>query len=207
MKVINIIGNGPSAGLYLNKERQGMNYVCNLPPFGLNRVKYHFMVDFKMMKAITEGSVTVPGEWILGARPQLWMRKYHSVYLKHAHQIKEFYTDIPSYANNHTDFNCGHLATYYALKKGGATSIHMFGFDSMFKMELRSSTDTYLVSDRSDENNKRLTGNWRPIWEKMFKEHKDVKFFLHYHDDNITFDIPSNVSIVTYARKNKSKKS
>ena len=44
-----------------------------------------------------------------------------------------------------------------------ATEVHIYGFDSIFEMDLTSWTDTILGSDRSTENTVRLSNNWRPI--------------------------------------------
>ena len=58
-KVAHIIGNGDNASLY--KPSVGLKITCNLPPFAVENVYTTCMVDFKMMKAIEEGSVIVPG--------------------------------------------------------------------------------------------------------------------------------------------------
>lgn len=200
-KVTHIIGNGPSAGLTYNPAVKGTKYTCNLPPFGVPDAKATFMVDFKMMKAIHAGELQVPGEWIVGFRPKKWCEMQPSFYLKHAPQIKEFYLDKPEYAETYTDFNCGHMAVYYAAKKLKSDEIHMYGFDSIFDFDLRSCTDFYLNSDRSNMNNARLSGNWRPIWSKMFREFTDTKFVLYYKHDNIKFEIPDNVELKVITKK------
>ena len=87
-----------------------------------------------------------------------------------AHQIKEFYTKIPKYAPNYTDFNCGHMAVYYAAEKLKATEINMWGFDAIFDFNMRSYTDLVISSDRGNLNNNRLINNWRPIWMNMFRD-------------------------------------
>ena len=73
-KVAHIIGNGDNASLY--KPSVGLKITCNLPPFAVENVYTTCMVDFKMMKAIEEGSVIVPGEWVLGARPKKYMEMH-----------------------------------------------------------------------------------------------------------------------------------
>jgi hypothetical protein len=196
MKPIHIVGNGKSAALYNYKQREGTTYTCNLPPFSISHAKATFMVDFKMMKAIHSGSVQVPGDWVVGARPKKYTEMNPDFYLKYAPQIKEFYLDIPKYAGNYTNFNCGHMATYYCASKLGAQDIHMYGFDSIFGPELHSCTDFYLRSDRSVENSVRLAGNWRPIWEHMFNQFKNTTFHLHYFKQNDLIHFPNNVNVV-----------
>lgn len=192
-----MIGNGKSAGLYeKNKKIGGLKYTCNLPPFEIQGVRATFMVDFKMMKAIASGSVIVPGTWILGARPKKWCEMQPGFYMKYAKQIAGFYLELPPYVKNYTDFNCGHMGTHYIAKKHSPEQIHMYGFDSMFGPELFSSTDLYLMSDRSEQNNYRLKNNWRPIWSNLFKEFPKTEFVLHHFHNSIQIpEVPENVTI------------
>lgn len=196
-KVVHIIGNGKSATMYNSEERTGTVYTCNLPPFSVPEAKATFMVDFKMMKAITEGSVNVPGQWILGYRPKKWTEMNSGFYIKHATQIKEFYLEKPSYVNNYTDFNCGHVAVHYAAFKLKADEIHMYGFNSIFEADLTSCTDLFLSSDRGVANNVRLNNNWRPIWGNMFKEFSSTKFKIYHNHNKIKVKMPGNVEVVT----------
>ena len=112
--------------------------------------------------------------------------------------IKEFYTELPEDVANDTDFNCGHMAVHYAANKVKAEEVHMYGFDSLFDFNLRSYTDLFLNSDRGNANNIRLTNNWRPVWENMFKEFPNTKFVLHHKHNAIKVEVGDNVDIVTY---------
>ena len=91
-RTVHIIGNGDHAGYFWNEPRHGMKLTCNVPPFTPPQVYATIMVDFKMMKAIHEGSVTVGGEWIIGMRPKIYMGNNPTFHLKYSHHIKEFYT-------------------------------------------------------------------------------------------------------------------
>ena len=155
MKVVHVVGNGDQASLFHKKQRNGMKLTCNIPPWPVTGVYGTIMVDFKMMKAINEGSVTVGGEWIIGMRPKIYMGNNPSFHLKYSHHIKEFYTELPKYVANYTDFNCGHMAVHYAANKVKAEEIHMYGFDSIFDFNLRSTSDLFLNSDRGNNNNNR----------------------------------------------------
>lgn len=197
-KVAHIIGNGGSAQLYTPSK--GFKLTCNLPGFAVDNVYGTCIVDFKMINAIATGNVTVPGDWILGFRPKHFCQKNPNFHMKYARQIKEFFTDLPPYAENYTNFNCGHMATYYALRRLGCDEIHMYGFDSMFNLDLRSASDFYLISDREASNNLRLTNLWRPIWQQMFAEFNNTKFIIHYKNDLIKFDVPKNVEIAVHAK-------
>ena len=195
-RVAQVIGNGDNATMY--KPAKGLKITCNLPPFPVEGAYTTCIVDFKMCKAITEGSVVVPGDWVMGFRPKHWYdNNMGNFKMRFGHQIKEFYLDLPDYARNYTDFNCGHMATHYTANKLKANEIHLYGFDSLFDMNLRSCTDFYLNSDREAANNVRLNSNWRPIWQGIFNEFKDVHFVLHHKHNNIKFDVPENVSFVT----------
>ena len=202
-KVVHVIGNGDAVSIFQNKKREGMKVTCNLPPFPVEDAYCTFMVDFKIMNAITIGELDVPGEWIVGARPKVWMDKHPTFFIKRAHQIKEFYTVLPKYAKNYTDFNCGHMAVHYAANKVKADEIHMYGFDSIFDFNLRSCSDFYLNSDRGNANTIRLANNWRPVWSNMFKEFPNTKFIMHHIHDAVKFPIPDNVSVKTYETKAK----
>lgn len=196
--VAHVIGNGDFASMYTPSK--GYKITCNVPPFEVNNVYASCIVDYKMMRAMHEGSVTVPGQWVLGSRPKHYMESNPAFYMKHAARIKEFYTVLPRYAGNYTNFNCGHMAVHYSANKLQCDEIHMYGFTSIFDFDLRSSTDFVLNSDRSSVNNARLTNNWRPIWQHMFAEFKNTKFILYHKHSQIKFDIPSNVEIVTNNR-------
>jgi len=199
-RVVHVIGNGDSCHLYEKNKRTGLKLTCNIAPFPVQDVYASCIVDFKMMKSITFGEIDVPGEWILGFRPKIWMDKNPAFYMKRAGQIKEFFLQKPDYVKNYTDFNCGHMATYYAIKRLKAEEINLFGFDSIFDMNLRSTSDFYQSSSRDPNNNVRLNTNWRPIWENMFSEFNDIKFILHHFHKDIKIKIGQNVEIVSYGK-------
>ena len=150
-----------------------------------------------MMKALTKGELQLPGDWILGKRPKIWMEKHPQFHMLMAPQIKEFYLQLPPYAGNYTNFNCGHMATHYAATRHRPDEIHMYGFDSIFDHNMRSYTDTVLSSDRTDVNNYRLLDIWRPIWTGLFNEFKDTKFVLYHKHPNPKVHTPPNVEFVT----------
>lgn len=197
-RVVQIIGNGPQASLYQKEDRKGLKMTCNLPPFQIEDVYATAIVDFKMMNAITKKEIDVPGEWVVGFRPKLWMQKHPGFYMERSHQIKEFYLTLPKYAANYTDFNCGHMCTHFSCNKFKPDEVNLYGFDSLFDMDLRSCTDYYLESPRDAGSNVRLNNNWRPIWQGIFKEFSNTKFILHHNHDNIKFKVPDNVFIKTY---------
>ena len=201
-RIVHIIGNGDHAGFFWNEPRPGMKLTCNVPPFTPPQVYATIMVDFKMMKAIHEGSVTVGGEWIIGMRPKIYMQNNPTFHLKYSRHIKEFYTELPKYVANYTDFNCGHMAVHYAANRVKAEEIHMYGFDSLFDFNLRSTSDLFLNSDRGNSNNNRLANNWRPVWENMFREFPNTKFVLYHKHNAIKCNLYKNMHIVTYTTMN-----
>ena len=200
-KVVHVIGNGDAVSIFQNKKREGMKVTCNLPPFPVEDAYCTFMVDFKIMNAITRGELDVPGEWIVGARPTVWMDKNPTVFIKRAHQIKECYTVLPKYAKNYTDFNCGHMAVHYVCNKLKADEVHMYGFDSIFDFNLRSISDLYLSSLRDPTHNNKLKTEWRPIWENMFKEFSNTQFRLYHTHHNIKIKLPDNAKTVVEEKK------
>jgi hypothetical protein len=202
-KVIHIIGNGDNAVMFDHKSK-GLRLVCNLPPFAVDKVYASVMVDFKMMAALTEGSLQLDAYWwVLGNRPKIWMDQKPGFYMKHANHIREFYLTVPKYCGPvgspqaATNFNCGHMATHYAANKLKGEEIHMYGFDSIFDHNMRSVTDLYLNSDRGDTNNYRLLNNWRPIWTNIFNEFPDTQFVLYHKHDKSKIKLPENVEVVT----------
>lgn len=195
-RVVHLIGNGDMAAMY--KPAKGIKITCNMPPFEVADVYGTVMVDFKMMKALAEGSIRLDAhDWILGWRPQKWMEVRPDFYMKYAKNIKEFYTVLPGYVANYTDFNCGHMAAHYSANRLKADEIHMYGFDSLFDLNMRSYTDLVLNSDRTETNNFRLTERWRPVWQGIFKEFSNTKFVLYHRHNDIKFPVPENVEIVT----------
>ena len=203
-KVFHVIGNGDKAHLYNKETRVGTKLLCNMPPFEINRNEVYAtcMVDFKMMAALTEGSIKLDQYmWVLGTRPKIWMEQKHAFYMKYAPNIREFYTTVPKYAGNATNFNCGHMAVHYAANRQKADEIHMYGFDTLFDFNMRSVTDVVLSSDRSQNNNYRLLNNWRPIWRDIFRQFPNTKFVLHHNHDNLKIPKLENVDIVVYNDK------
>ena len=204
MKVCHVIGNGDKAQYFKEKPRHGIKILCNMPPFEMDPSEVYAtcMVDFKMMQALTKGELALDQyEWVWGTRPRIWMYERSTFYLKYAHRVKEFYTDVPKYAGNATNFNCGHMAVHYAAKKHKADVIHMYGFDTIFDFNMRSYTDLMLMSDRSDNNNYRLLGNWRPVWMHLFNEFPNTEFVLHHNHDHLKIPKPDNVRVEVYKGK------
>ena len=207
---VNVLGNGDNAGIF-ERGTSGRLLVCNMPPFEIPRKEVYAtcMVDFKMMKALQEGHIKLDMyDWILGTRPKIWMEKQGTFYLKYSHLIKGFYPHVPEYAIGNgdprmaaTNFNCGHMAVHYACTKMRATEVHIYGFDSIFDMNLESFTDLLLESDRSTQNTVRLAGNWRPIWTHMFNEFPNVEFNLYHCHKNIKIQVGDNVKIHTKVHK------
>ena len=202
-RVVHVIGNGDTAQFYREEPRKGLKLTCNIPPFPVEDAYGTVMVDFKMMRALTKGELTLPGDWILGFRPKIWMEKQPEWYVKMSTQVKEFYLTLPKYCPNYTDFNCGHMATHYACTKFKPDVVHMWGFDSIFDMNLKSCSDFYLPSPRDENSNVRLNSNWRPVWDGIFKEFKDVKFVLHHKHDHIKIKKPDNVEVEVHSKKKK----
>ncbi len=195
-RIVHIIGNGDSHNFY--KPSKGFKLTCNLPPREIANVFATCIVDFKMCKAIDDGEVNLDSfEWVMGARPKKYMEMKPDFYMRNAPRIKEFYTVLPKYASNYTDFNCGHMATHYAANKLQADEIHLYGFDSMFDFNLISTTDFVLPSDRDAMNTQRLAENWRPITEGIFREFKQIQFVVYHQHDQAKINIPENVDVVT----------
>ena len=89
------------------------------------------------------------------------------------------------------------MATHYSANELNADEIHMYGFDSIFDFNLRSSTDMFLNSDRSLSNNNRLANNWRPVWENIFKEFPNTQFVLHHEHSDAKITLGENVEVRT----------
>lgn len=196
-RVVHIIGNGDHHTLY--KPAKGIKITCNQPPMDIANVYATCIVDFKMCAALTEGSVVIPGNWVMGYRPKLWYNKNQGNFkMRFGQQIREFYTVLPEYAENYTNLNCGHFAAHYSANRMRGEEIHMYGFDSIFDMNLRSTTDFVINSDREPTNNVRLNDRWRPIWQKMFAEFPQTKWVLHHKHDRLKFNPGKNVDIVVH---------
>lgn len=207
-KVIHILGNGDKAHLYSKEKREGMKLLCNMPPFEIDRNEVYatVMVDFKMMMALTEGSIKLDAyQWVLGTRPRQWMYERSLFYMKYAQNIREFYLHVPKYAGNATNFNCGHMAVHYACARHNADQVHLYGFDSLLDFNMRSVTDLVLSSDRTQTNNYRLLNNWRPVWRDIFREFPKTEFVLHHNHDHLKIPKLDNITIKVYDDKVSSK--
>lgn len=192
---VNIIGNGPSVSLYKDTV-DGTNIICNLPNVEVKNVYASVMVDFKMMRALADGKINNDNyQWVLGVRPKTYMDEHQSFKLKHASNVRDYYPNIPSYAGNATNFNCGHVATHYACTKLKPTELHMYGFDSLFDHTITSLTDKYLQANRTEQNVDRLTAIWRNVWIHLFQEFPNIKFHIHHLHPDIQINIPRNVTI------------
>jgi len=207
-KVIHVIGNGDNAVWFDNENAKGLRLICNKPVVQVNNVHATCIVDFKFMRALTEGDINMDAyTWVLGYRPKVHMEKNPSFHMKHASHIKEFYLDLPKYAGKggpgYTNFNCGHFATHYAANKLKADEIHMYGFDCIFDFTTRSMTDFFLGSDRGDNNTVRLTDVWRKVFAGIFKEFSDTKFVLHHKHDNLKIPKLDNMEVIVHSKKKK----
>ena len=217
-RTVHIIGNGDSSSLYLRQPRKGLKLCCNQVAFDVPDKWATVMVDFKMMDALTRHhkgdhsrGLNIPGNWVLGFRPKKWMQDRPNFYMAKANQIREFYTDLPRYTwdaakgenmgSGYTNWNCGHMATHYACNRLRADTVHLYGFDSVFDFNMNSFTDLVLESDRGLMNNQRLSSNWRPIWEHMFKEWSGVSFVFHYYHNAFKMAVTDNVSVSIYEKK------
>lgn len=203
-KVVHVIGNGDQAHLYEKEQRKGVKVLCNMPPFEISPKEVYAtcMVDFKMMMALTEGSIGLDQyQWVLGTRPRVWMYERSDFYMKYAANIREFYTHVPKYAGNATNFNCGHMAVHYAAARHKADQVHLYGFDTIFDFNMRSYTDVVLSSDRSQVNNYRLLNNWRPIWRDIFREFPKTEFVLHHNHDKLKIPKLDNMTVKVYDTK------
>lgn len=201
-RVVHLIGNGDCAVFY-DPQSPGIPFTCNVPPFAVPNAYATFIVDFKMCKAIDEGSIAGAldkMEWICGARPKKYSEMNPGWYMRFATNIKTFYLTLPKYVANYTDFNCGHFGAHYLASQFKADEIHMYGFDSLFDLNLRSYSDTILNSDRGGMNNTRLSGIWRSIWPNIFKEFPNVKWKLHHKHNAIKFNVPDNVEIIVHSK-------
>jgi len=195
-KVAHIIGNGDAWRFY--KPSPGIKMTCNLPPTDIKDVYATAIVDFKMCKAIHEGSVNLNAyDWVLGARPKKYTEMQPAFYMKYAPRVKEFYTVLPPYARNYTDFNCGHMCTHYVANKLRCDEIHMYGFDSIFDFNLVSTTDFVLDAVRDAMNTHRLANNWRPIWEGLFREFPNTQFVVYHKHGQAKVSLPENVEVRT----------
>lgn len=203
---VNVLGNGDHYE-YFQQGTPGLLLVCNMPPIDLSKEEVYgsCMVDFKMMGALKNGLVDLGKyDWILGTRPRRWMESNPDFYMKYAQNIKGFHTHIPAYAQlpGHslaqaaTNYSCGHMAVDYACRVMQATEVHIYGFDAMFDMNLRSHTDNFLTSDRGSLNTHRMASNWRPIWTKFFQEFDKTKFYVYHSHDNLKFAKPENVEVI-----------
>lgn len=217
-RTVHIIGNGDSSSLYLKEKRNGLKLCCNQVAFEVPDKWATVMVDFKMMDALTrhhmgqhDKGLNIPGNWVLGFRPKKWMQDRPNFYMAKANQIREFYIDLPRYTwdaskgenmgHGYTNWNCGHMATHYACNRLRADTVHLYGFDSVFDFNMNSFTDLVLESDRGLMNNQRLSSNWRPIWEHMFKEWPNVSFVFHYYHNAFKMAVTDNVSVSIYEKK------
>lgn len=203
-RVVHVIGNGDNAQMY--KPTKGIKVACNQAPFPIDNLYTSCIVDFKMCAALTEGSVDIPGNWTMGFRPKIWYDQNRGNFkMKFGHKIREFYTHLPNYCifpgddkgKGYTNFNCGHFAVHYSANKLNADEIHMYGFDSIFDMNLRSYTDFVLMADRGATNNVRLNDKWRPIWKYIFDEFPEKKFILYHKHNQIKIPVGKNVEIRT----------
>jgi hypothetical protein len=213
MSRVNVLGNGPSSGTVFKRGTPGKLLICNMPPFEIPRREVHAtcMVDFKMMKALQEGHIQLDMyDWVLGNRPKIWMEQSGTFYMKYSHLIKGFHLDIPQYAVNlaggnggqaATDWSCGHMAVHYACRRMKAEEVHIYGFDSIFDLDLTSFTDLILESDRGTLNTHRLANNWRPLWPELFKEFPTTTFHLYHIHDNIKIPTTDNVKIHVIRKK------
>jgi len=211
MDRVEVLGNGPSQSLFFRegsaKDLATPVVCCNLPyqlP-DIGRIWATILGDFKMMRAINEGSLDMNHSmWVLGFRPKLYCDQNPNFYMKNAQRIREFYTRIPPYAENPTEWSAGHLAVHYTCVRLAPKELHLWGFDSMFSHDLSSSSDVIMESNREAQNRYRMNSRWRPLWQGIFDEMTNIQFKIHANPGlTLQYEVPDNVQLVHEERKKK----
>lgn len=199
MSIVHVLGNGPSQQLWFNAETKGQVVACNMPyqVVPKERLWASIIGDFKVMRAINEGSLDLSHmPWVFGTRPKMYCDQNPSFHMKWAQNIREFYTYVPPYSANATDWSAGHLAVHYTCMRLQPKELHMWGFDSMFSHDLSSASDLLIESNREANNRFRMNAVWRPIWQNLFQEMNNVNFVIHYDKKaNLQFEVTDNVRV------------
>ena len=196
-----IVGNGDSSELILRQPasyfKDSITLVCNIPPHPLDKIYLTGIVDRKFITAIHKGEIAMPPNVLFGVRPQKYLQEHPSFHMKIGARIKGFYTELPSYCDNHTTFNAGLFLTHYAANKLGDYSkeVHLYGMDSLFNDRLISFSDLVMENNRTPSNNAALIRKWRPVWKGLFNEFTGHLFRLFYYNDKIKIRLSENAVI------------
>ena len=112
-RIVQVIGNGDCA-VYYNEEpkRKGLKLTCNVSPFAVEGVYATCIVDFKMMNTIHKGGVTIPGEWICGARPKEYCSRNPKFHLQIANHFLQNQHLLPTTQIEYQQTYLDHLIAF-----------------------------------------------------------------------------------------------
>ena len=195
---IHILGNGPSVSLFNPSDwpDTDVRVGCNFSDPTLSP-QYTVIVDIRAMRQFRGGS---DSGYRLSIPAVLSDRAYN-----HISDSRGGWDRIPNDLINVVDviplirdksiskdmaMNSGQHAAVYAIGKTNAQetgeSVHLWGCDSFWTDDIRSSTD-YIVGHRrspdGSRTRKRIIPPWHEYWRKIFTEYPTVPFYIQVGPD------------------------
>jgi len=153
---------------------------CNFsdPSF---RVNYTSVIDVGAMKHLLRGRVPA-GPLLLSTRAA-----------KHGDRVDpdwrdktvgiEAIADLPRdrTISRNLSMNSAQHGTVYSIKTySDHDVIHLWGIDSFWSTDIRSTTDAIVRPNQTNGRDKpKITRQWHGYWRKIFSEHADHEFVIH----------------------------
>jgi len=178
---IHILGNGPSIELFDRDAWPETDVFvgCNFsdPSF---RVDYTSVIDVSAMKHLLKGC-TVTGPLLLSTRAARYADKNDKDWKDKTVDIKDI-VDLPRdrTISRNLSMNSAQHGTVYAIQNHtDHTEVHLWGIDSFWSSDIRSTTDAIVrPNQRNGRDKPKITRQWHGYWHKIISDHSKIHTFV-----------------------------
>jgi len=178
---VHILGNGPSIELFDRDAWPETDVFvgCNFsdPSF---RVDYTSVVDVGAMKRILKGHQP-SGSLLLSTRAAKYGDEKDSNWKERVPSI-EAIVDLRkdrSISRNLSMNSAQHAAVYSIGAYPDHTEIHLWGIDSFWSSDIRSTTDALVrPNQRNGRDRPKITRQWHGYWHQIFSENSKTRTFV-----------------------------
>jgi len=179
---IHILGNGPSIQFFDRDAWPETDVFvgCNFsdPSF---RLHYTSVIDVRAMKSITAGRIP-PAPLLLSTRAAEYGDKNSSDWRDRIIGIEAIVgLARDRRISRNLSMNSAQHAVVYTLDTYiDHSEVHLWGIDSFWSDDLKSTTDAIVRQERHGRRNRpQITRQWNGYWHKIMSDHTNHVFVIH----------------------------
>jgi len=154
-----VIGNGPSKDLY--QAQDGLRVVCNLA--------WH--IDHDYISIIDPQPIEYINKTKQFPKNPIWVSP-KAKRLIEQYQLPIEYECVHNSTVRYNNAQC----VVKNLLSHGATTIHLYGCDTLWSEDMISSQDLLIPRPGRD---KTLWRQWRKLWQEIFAHNTQVDYYIH----------------------------